>query len=49
MSQIYKQFNDYLDKMLHEKGRIADLSEKIEKTTGVKRIYIAQGLYLINY
>jgi len=44
MSQIYKQFNDYLEKMLHEKGRIADLSEKIEKTTGVKRIYIAQGI-----
>ncbi len=34
--------------MLHEKGRIADLSEKVEKVTGVKRIYIAQGLYLIN-
>jgi hypothetical protein len=47
MFQLYKQFNDYLEKMLHEKGRIADMSEKIEKVTGVKRIYIAQGLYLI--
>jgi len=44
MSQIYKQFIDSLDKMLHSSGRVADLAEKIEKATGVKRIYIAQGI-----
>jgi len=44
MSQFYHQFVSNLDKWLHNSGRIADIGEKIEKTTGVKRVYIAQGI-----
>jgi len=44
MSAFYHQFVDNLDKLLHSKGRVGDISTKIEKTTGVKRTYVAQGL-----
>jgi len=44
MSQIYKQYTDYLDKILHQSGRVSDICEKVEKVTGVKRIYVAQGI-----
>jgi len=33
-----------LDKSLHEKNRVGDTLEKVEKATGVKRVYIAQGV-----
>lgn len=44
MSKIYKQFIDNLEKCLNSSGRIGEIGDKIEKTTGVKRIYVAQGL-----
>jgi len=44
MSQFYQQFVANLDKWLHSSGRVSDIADKIEKTTGVKRVYIAQGL-----
>jgi len=34
-----------LDNFLHEKNRMSDAFEKIEKSTGVKRVYIAQGIF----
>jgi len=44
MAQYYEQFTQKLDSLLQEKNRVTDLLEKAEKATGVKRIYIAQGL-----
>lgn len=43
MAGVYYQYVEKLDKYLHEKNRLAEILEKIEKTTSVKRIYIAQG------
>ena len=45
MTQFYQQFVENLDKWLHSSGRISDIADKIERSTGVKRVYIAQGLY----
>ena len=48
MSQYYKQFVATLDKWLHSPGRVSDLADKIEKTTGVKRVYIGQGMFTLH-
>ncbi|XP_054160355.1 receptor expression-enhancing protein 5-like [Oppia nitens] len=32
------------DKWLNQSPRIKDIGDKIEKTTGVKRVYVAQGI-----
>jgi len=44
MANYYNDFVTKLDKCLHEKNRLTDVLEKVEKTTGVKRVYIAQGI-----
>jgi len=44
MSQYYHQFVHTLDQWLHSPGRVGDVTDKVEKTTGVKRVYIAQGV-----
>ncbi|KAI1283134.1 Receptor expression-enhancing protein 5 [Halotydeus destructor] len=44
MAQYYAKFNETLEGYLKEKNKVTDLLEKIEKATGVKRLYIAQGI-----
>jgi len=44
MAQMYHQFVDKLDKLLHENNRFSEIFDKLEKSTSVKRVYIAQGL-----
>ncbi|XP_061172066.1 receptor expression-enhancing protein 5-like isoform X1 [Saccostrea echinata] len=36
-----------LDKILHEKNGFTDLLEKVEQKTGVRRLYLALGLFAI--
>lgn len=47
MSAKYQQVVDQVDKYLKSPGPVNDYASKIEKLTGVKRIYIAQGLFLL--
>lgn len=44
MSAQYQKVVDTVDKYLKSPGPVNDYASKIEKLTGVKRIYIAQGL-----
>jgi len=44
MAHYYQDAVDKLEKMLHEKNRVTDILEKVENATGVKRVYIAQGV-----
>jgi len=44
MAAYYEAFNSRLEAFLQEKNVVTDLLEKAEKTTGVKRLYIAQGI-----
>jgi len=44
MAAYYEAFNARLEAFLQEKNVVTDLLEKAEKTTGVKRLYIAQGI-----
>jgi len=44
MAQYYEQFTEKLDRLLHQNNRLSEVLEKVEKTTNVKRIYIAQGV-----
>lgn len=43
MAAYYEAFNAKLEAFLQEKNRITEVLEKLEKASGVKRIYIAQG------
>ena len=40
----YNAYLEKLDKKLHEQNKVTEYLEKIEKATGVKRLYIALGL-----
>lgn len=44
MSQYYGAFSKKLDSMLQEKNRATDILNKLQKSTGIKKLYIAQGL-----
>jgi receptor expression-enhancing protein 5/6 len=44
MAAYYEAFNGRLEAFLAEKNKLTDLLEKAEKATGVKRLYIAQGI-----
>ena len=43
MAQYYESFNKKLEEKLKEKNRATEILDKLEKTTGVKKLYIAQG------
>ncbi|KAH9392572.1 Receptor expression-enhancing protein 5 [Tyrophagus putrescentiae] len=45
MSAKYQQVVDGVDKYLKTPGPVNDYATKIESLTGVKRIYIAQGVF----
>lgn len=45
MSAKYQQIVDGVDKYLKKPGPVNDYASKIESMTGVKRIYIAQGVF----
>lgn len=45
MSRYYEMLNQRLDAFLAEKNMVTDLLTKAEKTTGVKKQYIAQGQF----
>lgn len=47
MSRYYEMLNQRLDAFLAEKNMVTDLLTKAEKSTGVKKQYIAQGQCLI--
>ena len=44
MSKYYECFNSKLEAFLSEKNKATDSLDKIEKATGVKKLYIAQGM-----
>jgi len=44
MAAYYQQFTEKLDSFLQEKNKVTELLEKAEKATGVRRLYIAQGI-----
>lgn len=44
MSAQYQKAIDNVEKFLHQPGKINDYGQKIENLTGVKRIYVAQGI-----
>ena len=44
MAAYLNHFNSELNKFLHEKHRGTELLEKAEKLTGIKRLYMVQGL-----
>jgi len=44
MASYYEAFNARLEALLQEKNKATEILEKMEKATGVKRLYIAQGL-----
>lgn len=43
MSRYYEMMNQRLDAFLAEKNMVTDVLTKMEKSTGVKKQYIAQG------
>lgn len=43
MSTTYRKIINNVDQALHQPGMISDLALKLEKCTGVRRIYMAQG------
>ena len=43
MSRYYEMLNQRLNAFLAEKNMVTDLLTKAEKSTGVKKQYIAQG------
>ena len=45
MAQQYQKVLDNVDKFLHQPGKVSEIGEKIEKLTGIKRIYVAQGFF----
>ena len=45
MAQYYDLFNSKLEGYLKEKNRGTEILDKLEKTTGVKKLYIAQGMW----
>lgn len=45
MSRYYECMNNRLNAFLAEKNMVTDLLTKAEKSTGVKKQYIAQGQY----
>jgi len=44
MAGYYNEFTQILEGYLNEKNRFTDILEKVEKATGVKRLYITEGL-----
>ena len=44
MSRYYELFNQKLNAFLAEKNAVTDVLDKVEKSTGVKKQYIAQGV-----
>lgn len=44
MSAQYQKAIDNVEKYLHQPGKLNDYGQKIENLTGVKRIYVAQGI-----
>lgn len=46
MAQYYTEAVQKVDTFLHQPGPVNDYSKKLEALTGVKRIYVAQGMYL---
>lgn len=45
MAKYYEAFNARLESYLQEKNRMTELLDKLEKTTGVKKLYITQGCH----
>ena len=44
MAEMYQKFIAKADKALHQPGKLKDIADKVESLTGVKRIYIFQGV-----
>ena len=44
----FNAFLEKLDKKLHEENKINEYLEKAEKATGVRRLYIALGKFLLS-
>lgn len=47
VKESFDQYKAWLEKKLNEKNAVTDVVEKIEKATGVQRIYIAYGVMAI--
>jgi len=44
MSKYYESFNTKLEAILADKNKATEALDKIEKLTGVKKLYVAQGM-----
>ncbi|XP_034325935.1 receptor expression-enhancing protein 5 isoform X3 [Magallana gigas] len=47
VQQNVENWKAKLDKVLHEKNGFTDLLEKVEQKTGVRRLYLAIGLFAV--
>lgn len=47
VKESIEHYKQWLNEKLHEKNAVTDVIEKVEKTTGVQRIYLAYGLICI--
>ena len=43
----YRQYQELLDKALHEKNKFTDILASIEANTGIRRVHLAQTLIAI--
>ena len=47
LASYYQQYVELLDRSLHQKNRFTDLLGLIEQKTNVKRVHIAQGMFIL--
>ncbi|XP_067940594.1 receptor expression-enhancing protein 5-like [Watersipora subatra] len=47
VKENFEQYKEWLNKKLHEKNAVTDVIDKVEKATGVQRLYMAYGVMAI--